>query len=141
MRSGFQANFIFWKGIVYSSDLTYQYYSGLSARYTDNFVLWNMGLAKKFFKDQSGELKFSAYDVLKQNSSYSRTVTESYVQDSQNMVLGQYFLVTFTYKLRNFKGGGEDNYERRMGPGMGYPRGDGPPPGMRPGGGMRPDNF
>ncbi len=145
-RSGLQANITFWQGIVFSSDLSHQYYSGLSSEFTSNYLLWNMGLAKKFFSDQSGELKLSVYDLLKQNSSYTRTVTESYIQDSQNQVLGQYFMVTFTWKLKSFNGV-EENRDRMMRPGMefrpgegGPPHGDGPPPqGM--GSGIGPDSI
>jgi hypothetical protein len=42
------------------------------------------------------------FDLLKQNRSISRTVTEVYVEDVQSQVLRQYFMLTFTYKLRNF---------------------------------------
>lgn len=136
-KLGLQANIIFLKGFVFSNDLSYQYYSGLSSQFTDNYTLWNMALARKVFKDKSGEFKISIYDLLNQNSSYSRTVTESYIQDTRNSVLGQYFMFTFTYRLRSFKGQQENN-ERRFDPGMMPSHGDGPPPGMRPGG-MHPD--
>jgi uncharacterized membrane protein len=42
------------------------------------------------------------FDLLKQNQSITRTVTESYIQDVQNQVLQQYFMLTFTYSLKNF---------------------------------------
>lgn len=142
-RTGIAANLIFWKGIVFNTDMSHQYYSGLSSKFSNNYLLWNLALAKKVFKDQSGEFKFSVYDILKQNTSYNRTVTESYIQDSQNRVLGQYFMFTFTYKLRNFKGtesGNQRMWEPGMGanPGYGPPSGEGHPPGLGPG--MRPDH-
>ncbi len=61
-----------------------------------------MWVGKKFQKEQKGELKFSVFDLLKQNKSISRTVTETYVEDIQSQVLQRYFLLTFTYKLKNF---------------------------------------
>jgi len=42
------------------------------------------------------------FDLLKQNQAISRTVTEAYVEDSQSRALQQYFMMTFTYKLKNF---------------------------------------
>ena len=51
---------------------------------------------------QPGELKLSVFDLLKQNRSITRTVTESYIEDVQNQVLTQYFMLTFSYKLKNF---------------------------------------
>jgi hypothetical protein len=61
-----------------------------------------MGAGKKFLKDQKGELKLSVFDLLKQNTSITRTTTELYVEDVRNDVLQQYFMLTFTYKLKNF---------------------------------------
>jgi hypothetical protein len=42
------------------------------------------------------------FDLLKQNQSISREVTANYIQDVQNKVLQQYFMLTFTYSLKNF---------------------------------------
>jgi len=44
----------------------------------------------------------SAFDLLKQNQSIVRTVSENYIEDSRSNVLQQYFLLTFTYSLKNF---------------------------------------
>ena len=69
----------------------------------EQYWLWNMSVGKKFLKDKKGELKLTAFDVLKQNVSFSRVaedVNTIYTQRSQ--VLTQYFLLTFTYNLRNF---------------------------------------
>jgi hypothetical protein len=49
-----------------------------------------------------GELKLSVFDLLNQNKSITRNVTESYIQDQTNEVLRQYFMLTFTYKLKTF---------------------------------------
>jgi hypothetical protein len=42
------------------------------------------------------------FDLLKQNRSITRNVTETYIEDAQNQVLQQYFMLTFTYTLRTF---------------------------------------
>ena len=42
------------------------------------------------------------FDLLKQNRSITRNVTETYIEDVQNQVLQRYFMLTFTYNLRNF---------------------------------------
>jgi hypothetical protein len=44
----------------------------------------------------------SVFDLLKQNQSIVRTVTGAYIEDAQSQVLQQYFMLTFTYSLRNF---------------------------------------
>jgi hypothetical protein len=40
--------------------------------------------------------------LLKQNQSIMRNVSDSYIEDVQYKVLQQYFMLTFTYNLRNF---------------------------------------
>ncbi|MBC7722304.1 MAG: outer membrane beta-barrel protein [Pedobacter sp.] len=92
-------------GWVLGSDFDYTYNSGLTAGYNASLPLWNASLAKQLFKKKEGEIKFSVTDILKQNVSVSRNVTNNYVQDVQNNVLQRYFLITFTYNLRKFPGG------------------------------------
>lgn len=100
--AGFQLNLLSKKGWLFQNDISNQYYKGLSDGFNQSFWLWNMSAGKKFLKDQKGELKISVFDLLKQNRSIARTVTESYTEDVQNLVLRQYFMMTFSYRLRNF---------------------------------------
>jgi hypothetical protein len=85
-------------------------------------------------KNKTGELKLSVFDLLKQNQSLVRTVTGNYIEDAQTQVLQQYFMLTFTYKLKNFGTGParpqNGNREFNRG-GFG-----GPPGGGMPGGGF-----
>ncbi|MGV3639196.1 MAG: outer membrane beta-barrel protein [Adhaeribacter sp.] len=94
-------NWIFWKGLVYRTDLAHQVYAGLSP-VGNNFLLWNMSLGKKVFKNQRGELNVNAYDLLKQNTSIWRNVSDAYVEDTRTNVLQRYFMLTFTYNIRYF---------------------------------------
>lgn len=103
--SRLSVNYIFWKGIVFNTDLNHQLYSGLSAGYNQNFFLWNMSIGKKLFRKQQGEIKLSVFDLLGQNQSIQRTVSEIYSEDVRTNVLQRYFMLTFTYNLRFFKGG------------------------------------
>ncbi|WP_066409835.1 TonB-dependent receptor [Flavisolibacter tropicus] len=100
--AGLQLNLLSKKGWFFQNDLNNQYYSGLSAGYNQSFWLWNMGAGKKFLKDQKGELRFNVFDLLGQNRSLGRNVTETYIEDERNEVLQRYFMLTFTYNLRNF---------------------------------------
>jgi len=95
-----KTNFIFWQGIVFRNEMDNALYSGLSGGYDKNTLLWNMSLGKKFFSKQQGELTASVVDLLNQNKSVNRTVTGTYVEDTQNNVLGRYFMLTFTYTVR-----------------------------------------
>ncbi len=100
--AGAQMNLLSKNGWFIQNDVNNISYSGLSSGFNQNYWLWNAAIGKKFLKKQAGELKLSVFDLLKQNRSISRTVTESYIEDVQNQVLTQYFMLTFSYKLKNF---------------------------------------
>ncbi|GAB3173963.1 outer membrane beta-barrel family protein [Telluribacter humicola] len=100
--SSARVNWIFGKGFVFQTDVTNQSYRGLGQGFNQNFTLWNASLGKKFLKDNRGELKLTMFDILAQNNSISRNVTETYVEDVTSRVLTQYGMLTFTYTLRNF---------------------------------------
>jgi hypothetical protein len=87
---------------VLTSDLTYTATSGQSAGYNQQFALWNVALAKQFFKGNTGEVRIQAFDLLNQNRSLVRNTTDTYLEDVQSRVLRQYVLVSFVYNLRKF---------------------------------------
>jgi outer membrane beta-barrel protein/carboxypeptidase-like protein len=90
------------KGWYINNDLSNQSYKGLTNGFNQSYWLWNAAIGKKFLKNQQGDLKLSAFDLLGQNRSIIRTVTETSIEDDQNLVLTQYFLLTFTYTLKSF---------------------------------------
>ncbi len=101
--TGIQFNLLAKNGWFYQNDLNNQNYNYKNPGTADqNFWLWNISAGKKFLKDQKGELKLSVFDLLKQNKSITRNVNETYIEDVQSQVLQRYFLLTFTYKLKNF---------------------------------------
>ena len=100
--AGAQVNLLTKTGWFLQNDVSHQSYHGLSEGYNQNFWLWNAAIGKKFLKSRAAELKLSVFDLLKQNQSISREVTANYIQDVQNKVLQQYFMLTFTYSLKNF---------------------------------------
>ncbi len=121
---GINTNFLTKKGLFLNNDISNESYKGLTDGFNQNYWLWNIAIGQKFLKNQDGELKLSVFDLLNQNRSITRDVTESYVQDQINEVLRQYFMLTFTYKLKTFGKGKpqEDNRQRdfhRFGGGFG----------------------
>lgn len=97
-------NWLFWKGFVFQSDILYQLNTGLSEGFNQNFVQWNAALGYKFGKKKEADLRFSVYDILNQNRSIQRTVTETYIEDIQSNIVQRYYMLTFTYQLKFFKG-------------------------------------
>ncbi len=115
-NSSVALNLIIGPGFVFRTNLNHQLYSGLSEGFDQNYWLWNMGLAKKLFKNERGEIQLSVFDLLKQNTSIQRNITEAYIEDLQTEVLQQYFMMTFTYQIRNFGSPPEKQEEERRGP-------------------------
>jgi hypothetical protein len=104
------------KGWLFNTDLSNQIYSGLSDGYNQSYWLWNMAIAKKILKGQKGEIRLSVFDLLDQNQSISRNVTETYFEDVTTKVLQQYFMLTFTYNLKNFgKAPARPNFNQNQG--------------------------
>jgi hypothetical protein len=97
-------NYIFLKNFVFNTTVAESYYAGYSNVPSENFTLWNAYLAYKLLKDHALEARVSVFDLLNQNKSISRTVTETYTENSTTSVLTQYFMFTLTYTLRKFKG-------------------------------------
>jgi hypothetical protein len=91
--------YTFLKSLVLSTDFDYILNSGLGEGYNQAIPLWNSSIALQVFKKKNGEIKFSVNDLLNQNQSIRRTVSNFYVQDTRSMVLKRYFLLTFTYNL------------------------------------------
>ncbi len=132
---GINANLLTKKGLFFQNNLSNEYYKGLSGGYNTNYWLWNIAVGQKFLKNEMGELKLSVFDLLKQNKAITRNISNSYIQDVRNQVLQQYFMLTFTYKLKTFGKGkavnnneGEREFHRFGGPG-GPPFGGGRGPG------------
>ncbi len=113
--ASFKINYIFLKHFVLNTNITENYYTAFSSTGNQDFYLWNAYLGYKFLKNNALEARISAYDILNQNKSISRTVTETYIENNTTQVLRQYFLFQLTYTIRNFKGTmpTEDKHEDR----------------------------
>lgn len=84
---------------TFRSSIVNQSFSGLGDGFNQNYWLWNGSIGKKFLKDNKGELSLVVFDLLKQNVSIQRNVTELYIEDAQTIVLQQYFMLRFNYRL------------------------------------------
>ncbi|WP_455634380.1 outer membrane beta-barrel protein [Parabacteroides sp.] len=113
------------------SDVNWSTNSGYGDGFKQNEILWNASASKSFLKNNQGTLRFKIYDILRQRSNISRSVTASYIQDSEYNTLGSYFMVHFIYRFSIFKGGASASDVKTPGRG-GRGRGPmGPPPGHR----------
>ncbi|MBX3102108.1 MAG: outer membrane beta-barrel protein [Bacteroidetes bacterium] len=108
----------FWKGFFIQAELNHNLYTGLSQGFDQNFLLLNGAAGVKFLPKQQAELRLSVFDLLGQNTSISRTVTDIAIEDNMTQVLKTYWMATFTWKF--------NTYAKNMAP----TPGEGPPPGM-----------
>ncbi|MDD2952085.1 MAG: TonB-dependent receptor [Parabacteroides sp.] len=114
------------------SDVNWSTNSGYGDGFEQNEILWNAAASKSFLKNNQGTLRFKIYDILQQRSNISRSITASYIQDSEYNTLGSYFMVHFIYRFSVFKGGASASDMKGQGRGGRGGRGPmGPPPGGR----------
>jgi hypothetical protein len=99
--AGLRLNQVVGPGIVLRQEVNHNLQTGVPSAYGQDVLLWNLTIGKKMLKEDRGELKVTTSDVLRQNRSVSRSVTESYVQDSRDQALGRYVQVVFTYSFRS----------------------------------------
>ena len=90
------------KSLVLSSNITFSNYSGLEEG-DQQILLWNAGAGYKFLRGNVGEVTFLVSDILNQNSNIARFANEFYVEENVTEALGRYFMLRFTYSLRNFR--------------------------------------
>lgn len=97
--------------------------SGRTSGFNQTIPLWNASIAREILKKKNAEIKLSVNDILNQNQSITRTISDYYTLDTRSTVLKQYFMLTFTYNLnragastRNNKGipGMPRNIQRQM---------------------------
>ncbi len=87
----------------------------MSPGFDNSAFLWNLSIGYKFLKDNA-TLKFKVYDMLNENVSAQRIVGNDFIQDTQNLILQQYAMLSFTYKLSNFGGASGPQQGRPGGP-------------------------
>ncbi len=99
-----KANYIVKKRLVLNASLNHNYYTAFSSTGNQSFLLVNSYVGYKFLKDKALEARITAFDLLNQNKSITRTVAANYIENSETMVLKQYFILQLTYTIRKFKG-------------------------------------
>jgi len=67
-----------------------------------NYNIWNANASYRLLKKKNAEIKFSAFDLLKENSSISYIGTNTSLSTIYNNVLQQYFMLTFSFFPRKF---------------------------------------
>jgi hypothetical protein len=113
-----------------------------------NELIWNTQLSQSFLRDKSLTLSLQLYDILHEQSTFSRVVNAMQRSDTEYNAITHYAMLHVVYRLNLFgglKGGprGEDRGPHPGGWGGRDTRGGGGWGGGRPGGwgGGRPGRF
>ena len=83
--------FVFLKSFTFTGNVSYQQNIGFTNDYDNSYVLCNVYLGKKVFRNRRGEVMFGVNDLFDQNTAFSRTTGSGYTQNSINSVIGRYY--------------------------------------------------
>ena len=128
-------------GFTFTGSFSYTQNVGFTNNYNDEYMLCNLFLGRKIFKNRRGEVMVGVNDLLNQNKAFARAVGSGYTQNAWNSVVGRYYMVQFVYNLRHFGKKGSQNakdYGIDEGGNNRTRGGFGGPGGMPGGGGGRP---
>ena len=92
----------FLKRLTLTAAVSYVQYVGFTNKYNEDYVLCNLYLGCKVFKNKRGEIQVGVNDIFDQNTSFARSTGSGYTQNSWNSCIGRYFSVQFVYNLRHF---------------------------------------
>ncbi|MFK8302719.1 outer membrane beta-barrel protein [Capnocytophaga stomatis] len=99
------------KNVIFGSDIEFSYLPYMGEGFRKSYLYWNMSLGYKFLGEKA-TLQLKAFDLLNQTVDAWRTITQDYVQDSQKLMLKQYFMLSFSYKFSEVGGKGDQSRRR-----------------------------
>lgn len=112
-RAGVEITSYWPKNFIIGNDITYNHLGNVSPGFKNSYLMWNASLGYKLLGDD-GILKVKMFDVLNENISTQRRTGENFIQDTQELVLKQYLMFSFTYKISKFAGKDPNKRRRRF---------------------------
>ncbi|MBP8777082.1 MAG: TonB-dependent receptor [Bacteroidaceae bacterium] len=134
-RSGGSTNITMPWSIYLSTDCNYTHRQGFSSGLKNNETMWNAQLSKSMLTGNALTLRFNIYDILREQSNVSRSLSNLTISDTESNALGAYWMISLVYKFNTLgKNAGNRDGNRRDRDG----HFGGPPPGGGFGGGGAP---
>ncbi|GAA4290777.1 outer membrane beta-barrel protein [Aestuariibaculum suncheonense] len=99
----FDSSIFIIKNLFISNKVSYRYNSRVGDAFDGDAIFWNAGIGMELWNNKA-TVSLVGYDVLGKNNGYRRNVTETYIEDVENKILEQYFMLNFTYKFGSFAG-------------------------------------
>lgn len=112
------------KNLTWTNEFSYNNNSRMAAGFKRDFFLWNMQMMYSFFNNKM-EAGVKVFDILNQNNSYTRTISDEYIRDERNNILTRFVMFSVTFNLNQFGGkssGSNMNQDRPRGEGRGMGR-------------------
>lgn len=101
LATNLSSSVIITKKLTLSSNVSYNTSKSTNAE-TINFTIWNANVTYRFLKGNNAEFKFSALDLLHQNTNVINYGNANSFTLGTQQVLQQYFLTTLSYFPRKF---------------------------------------
>lgn len=83
----------------FNTNFDYMLFDNPGFDFSQRIPMLNMSVSKQFLKNNSGELKLSALNVLDENLGVNQTANINYVERETLNSLGRYFMLSFTYSI------------------------------------------
>ena len=94
----------FGKNWYAGTEFNYTIYDGGTLENRQEVPIWQASVTRYVFKNQRGQLKFTAMDILNRNVGINWESDLNYIQESTITSLGRYFLLSFRYQIRSIGG-------------------------------------
>jgi hypothetical protein len=108
--ASFSSQLMPWKGMVVGANLSHTRFAGLRAGDNPDFLLFNAFIGYKLLKNRSLDLRITGFDLLAQNNSIGREVSETFVEDNETNALTRYVMFSITWNFRKpFKTASAEN--------------------------------
>jgi hypothetical protein len=92
----------------FQTDVNYTLNNQRAAGYNIDIFVWNMSISRNFMETENLVLSLVANDILNQNISAERTVSNNVITDNRTKIISRYFLLKMVYKFNNNKTREED---------------------------------
>lgn len=97
-------------GLSVSTNIRMNSRRGFSvSEYNTNELLWNVQIAQSFLANRNAAISLQLYDILRQQSNVSRSVSATSRSDTWSNSINSYAMLHFIYKFNFFGGTSRDN--------------------------------
>ncbi|MCT4615485.1 MAG: outer membrane beta-barrel protein [Marinifilaceae bacterium] len=103
-NTNFSMYWNFWKNFIIRTNAGNTYRNNITTSKEESNWLVDIGISTRVFKNKRGELSFVAYDILNNASEINHHVQDLYTVDYYTKQLNKFFMISFSYKIRNSKG-------------------------------------